>query len=272
MKRVERHNAWRRAVQSLRELQQGFAAAMNGRTDTLRPAVDGRALGAEARIGIYRHAIAATRLRALRDTYPVVCALVGDAFFERLADRYATRHPSRCGDLCVYGAELCDFIAQMPEAVGPVPYLADIARLEWLRQEAALAADAEPVSDSRCLSRDAIDPDRVRATLHPSLRLIRSPFPILTIHRWCETPTEPTPRLEDGPECGLIWRSGDQVAESVIHPANHAFIEALRDGCTVAEGAATAWLLDADFAVGKCLTDLLDRGLIIEFPMKENIT
>lgn len=259
-------------MSSLRELQRGFSAAMHGHADAMLPAIDGRALGAPARLAIYRNAIAATRLRALRDTYPAVCALVGDHFFERLTDRYTDRHPSRCGDLCAFGAAFPQFIAQSPEAVGPVPYLADVARLEWLRQEAALAAGSNPESGldrQPAVATESTDPQRLRAVLHPSLRTIRSEFPVIAIHRWCATPNEPSPHLDDGPQCALIWRTDDAVVESVIHPASLAFVEALRDSCTIFDAATAGWSHDTEFDATVCLEDLLTRGLIVDLVQKE---
>ena len=252
---------------SLRELQRGFAAAMamHDRAEGIVPAIDGGAIGASARLGIYRNAIAATRLRALEDTFPAVLALVGAPFFERLAVRYSDLNPSRSGDLCDYGARFPQFIEGSPEAIEPVPYLADIANLEWLRQEAALAADALPAPDPRWCLTAAVDPRRLRATLHPSLRSLRSAFPVFAIHRWCDTPAAPAPRLDDGPECGLIWSADGEVAETAIHPASHAFVEALRGGGTLADAAAAGESQDELFHLRDCLDGLLDRGLIVDF-------
>ncbi len=250
---------------SLRELQRDFAAAMRGDADGIAPAIDGGALGARARLEIYRHAIAATRWRTLSGTFPAVLALVGDAFFEGLAHRYAARHPSRSGDLCAYGERFAEFIGQSPEAIEPVPYLADVARLEWSRQEAALAADAGPTPDARRSLVAAADPGGLRTTLHPSLRSMRSEFPVFSIHRWCDAPVGAAPRLEDGPECGLIWRSGGEIAETAIHPASYAFVTVLRAGGTLADAAAAGAAQDAGFDAGECLGGLLDRGLIVDF-------
>lgn len=259
-------------MSNLRELQRGFSAGMQGHSDAIHGSIDGRALGAAARLAIYRNAIAATRLRALRDTFPAVCALVGDTFFEQLADRYADRYPSRCGDLCAFGAVFPQFIAQSPEAIEPVPYLADVARLEWLRQEAALAAGSNPDSD-RCRPPAAVlesaDPQRSRTVLHPSLRTIRSAFPVISIRRWCDTPSEPAPHLDDGPQCGLIWRSGDEVIECEVHAASLAFVEALGESCTIFDAAAAGWSHDTEFDATLCLEDLLTRGLIVDLVQKE---
>ena len=253
----------------LRELQRSFSAAMQGRVAGIVPAIDGGALGAAARLGIYRNAIAATRLRALRETFPTVEALVGAPFFERLAHRYADGAPPSSGNLCAYGGQFAEFIGEFREAIEPVPYLADVARLDWLRLEAALAADADVYTapDPRQWRRAAAEHDRVGATLHPSLRLIRSAFPIFSIHRWCAAPSDPAPSLADGPECGLIWRVAGEVAQSAIHPASYTFVEALRRGSSLAEATAAAGSRDTGFDPIDCSRSMLDQRLIVAFTL-----
>lgn len=247
----------------LRDLQRSFSAAMLGDAEGIMEEIHGGALGAAARIRIYRNAIAATRVRTLGESFPTVRALVGAVFFEQLAHRYAAHHPSRSGDLCEYGGEFPAFIEQSPEAMEPVPYLADVARLEWLRQQAALAADARTTRKQRWLRVMGNAPRGLRAKFHPSVRALRSAFPVFTLFRWCDTPTEPAPRLDEGPECGLIWRADGEVVQSAIHPASYAFTHALLHGGTVAAACAAGSSQDGDFAPDECLRSLLECGIIV---------
>ena len=247
---------------SLRELQQGFAAAMAGAGDGgIGGEIVGGSLGADARLGVYRHAITATRLRVLQETFPAVESLVGGAFFEQLAQRYASHCPSHSGNLCAYGGDFPSFIARCPQATDPVPYLADVAWLEWRRQEAALAADAEIPRQVRVLSGE---PARLRAQLHPSLRSIESAFPVISIHLWCGAPEGPPPSLDAGAECGLIWRSGAEVAEAGGHPATHAAVEVLRRGRSLADAAAAGAASDPQFDLDECLRSLIASDLIVD--------
>ena len=248
-------------MSKLRDLQRDFSAAMRGDSEGVLAHIDGGTLGGQARLGIYRNAIAATRLRTLSESFPTVRAFVGDAFFEQLAHRYATLHPSRSGNLCDYGGQFGDFIEGSPEAIEPVPYLADVARLEWLRQRAALAAEAKP----RRLRVVGGNERGQRATFHPSVGALRSRFPVFTLYRWCEAPNEPAPRLEDGPECGLIWRAGGEVAQSAINPASYAFVHALLQGGTVAAACAAGSSQDVDFAPDECLRSLIECAIIVGF-------
>src|SRR5205814_1248125 len=90
---------------------------------------------------IYRRNVLANLHDALAAAYPVVRRLVGDAFFRELAERFARAHPSASRDLHRYGKPLPQFIADYAPAVG-LPYLADVARLEWAVAQAFHAASA----------------------------------------------------------------------------------------------------------------------------------
>src|SRR3546814_9077986 len=75
-----------------------------------------------------------------------------------------------------YGAEFPDFIASFPPAES-LPYLADVARIERAATEAYHECEALPLILSALAD---VPPDRapmLRFRLHPSLRLVRSPYP-----------------------------------------------------------------------------------------------
>ena len=81
------------------------------------------------------------RAGVLAGAYPIVAKIVGESFFEGLAREYLRRFPSASGDLNEYGASLAQFVAAFPHT-GDLPYLADVARMEWLAHRAHYAADA----------------------------------------------------------------------------------------------------------------------------------
>jgi hypothetical protein len=118
------------AAPRLHELQRGFADALLGRGDAVAVWVDGAGLNPSARLRIDQHAGAAAFTAALRDSYPTVHALVGEAFFDMLAARYRQPHPSTSGNLQQFGGALADFMASMPE-VQTLKYLFDASRLDW---------------------------------------------------------------------------------------------------------------------------------------------
>lgn len=247
---------------SLLELQQGFADAMLGRSDRVAAWVEGAGMQAAARLRVYRHAIASTLHAALRDTYPAVLALVGEAFFEELAERYRLQWPSAGGNLQQFGASLADFIEQMP-SLQTLPYLPDVARLEWLRQVAALAAD-RPVVDAAVLAHWATcEPADVRMALHPSVQLLAGAHAVLTLWQWCRQPIGTAPNPQACAEHVLLWRDGNEVAMAAVAPATFRCIDVLAEGCDLASAYLAATDVDPHFDVRTCLQDLLALQLVV---------
>lgn len=255
------------AAPRLRELQQGFAAAVLGRDDGVAAWVGGAGLEPAARLRIYEHAIAATLTAALRDTYPGVLALVGEEFFDAVAARYRRQHPSTSGNLQHFGAALADFLTGMPEAA-TLQYLPDVARLEWCRQLTALAADATTVDALRCAEVAVAAPESLHLRLHPSVHMLRSAHAVLSLWQWCQAPGEAAPRADVG-EHVLLWREDGDVAMAALAPATFRCIEMLADG----HGVVTAWTsardVDPAFDLESCLRDLLGHGLVVAFADEE---
>ena len=89
----------------------------------------------ERRIGVYRNNVKASLVAALVGAFPVVQRLVGEEFFEAAAFVFVEHHPPRSPVLAEYGAGFAAFLEGF-EPARDLPYLADIARLEWARQQA----------------------------------------------------------------------------------------------------------------------------------------
>ncbi len=251
-----------RAAPSLLELQRGFAGAMLGQGDAAAAWIEGAGLEPTARLRVYRHAIAGTLHAALRDTYPTVLALVGDAFFEELAERYRLEHPSTSGNLQHFGAAMPDYIEGMP-SLQALPYLPDMARLEWLRQETALAAEQPPLAAAALTHWATCEPADVRMAFHPSMHLMASSYAALTLWRWCQAPQGLAPNPQAGAEHVLLWRDGGEVAMATIDPATFRCIDALAEGCDLASAYLAATDVDPRFDVQACLQDLLAHHLIV---------
>ena len=116
---------------ALRDLQAAFAAhVIGGDRADLVAAVVGDTIPAAARLRVYRHHVFESLGAALAATFPTVQALVGTDFFRGLARASSvTRLPAQ-PVLAEYGADFPAFIAGY-EAARDLPYLADVARLDW---------------------------------------------------------------------------------------------------------------------------------------------
>ncbi|HXG29120.1 MAG TPA: DNA-binding domain-containing protein [Nevskiales bacterium] len=126
------------------------------------------------RFAVYRNNVVVSLIDALADTYPVVVQLVGEAFFRAMAREYVRAHLPTSPVLAQYGGDFATFIDTFAPAAS-VPYLSDVARLEWAYLQALHAPDA-PVLTPAALQAALADPERLpalRLHLHPSLHGLR---------------------------------------------------------------------------------------------------
>ncbi len=244
---------------SLAELQHAFAAAIvDGAAPALEPWIAARGIAPAARLRIYRHANFAIHVDALAISFPALRHLLGDDCFDGLATRHAAYRGSRSGNLQDYGADFADYLAAQPETAA-WPWLGEVARLEWLRQEVALAADEAPADAATLLATliDASQPLRLR----PCVRVLSSAWAVLDLWRCAEAPEHDAidPAM---PQSVLLWREGSQVAMRAIAPAQAAFVEALRHESSLDLALAAAQLIEAQAPPETLLRPLLEHALL----------
>jgi hypothetical protein len=127
------------------------------------------------RFAVYRNNVLVALVDALADTYPVVQALVGVDFFRAMAQEFVRGQPPTSPVLAGYGAGFAAFIEGFAPAAG-LPYLPDLARLEWMRVEVYHAADVAPLRVEEIAPRLAdadLQPPAV-LDLHPAARVLCS--------------------------------------------------------------------------------------------------
>lgn len=254
---------------SLLELQRGFRTAVL--TDTAMPPslIDGGKVSAEARLGIYRNNAIGNLTRALRLSFPAVERLVGADFFAAVAQRFIEAAPPSVADLNQYGDGFAAFLASF-KAAASVPYLADVARLEWAVSRALHAPPAEPLVPADL---SAVPPEREAELCfqpHPTLSLLALGYPAHAI--WdavlCEDADEHSTRLaaidiDAGGETLAVLRSdGALEVEPLTAPA-FDLAQALTAGCQLG-GALTC--VSADDAAA-LLADFLARGFFAGFSL-----
>jgi len=252
---------------SLRELQQGFTDAVLGAADVPPMfALAGTADGVE-RIAIYRRSIFTNYRNALGATYPVVKRLVGAPFFHAAADEFVRAHPSLSGDLNIYGCEFGDFLAAYPYAA-ELPYLPDVARLEWSIDEANRAPDVAIAPERVIAALGAITPERlpeVRLRLHPSVRMIASAFPVLRIWQVNQPDyaCDEDVALDAGGDTLVVARGSDGVTLARLGVGDHAWLATLASGRNLAAAIDAAAAVNADFDLGAALATHIGSGTIV---------
>jgi hypothetical protein len=242
---------------SLADLQRDFARAVLKPDGAVPSGLAGEPDAAAARLAIYRRAIFANYRNALGATYPLVRRILGAAPFGAAVDAFVRAHPSRSGDLNVYGDAFPAFLAAHEPTPTP-PWLADVARLEWAIDEAHRAADVRAAPDRVLASLAAVPADRLPATtleLAPSCRLLKSDFPILAIWKAnqpdCAGDDEVPP---DAPaDALLVRRDADGIGIERVPLGDYAWLEALATGATFAAAIDAASRADIGFDLGRAL-------------------
>ena len=255
----------------LDRVQADFAAALvdSSAVPLLLPALEGTNTRVPERLALYRGNVSAAWEKALANAYPVVRALVGDEFFGGLARAYARACPSDSGDLNRLGARFCEFIASF-EHTQSLPYLGDVAALEWSVHAAHYAADPVPLTRERI---GALEPGELltaRFALHPACAWLRSSYPIASI--WLAHQPQSAVALPDSIDRGefaLVVRPRWRVEVLTSSAGEIAALAQLRAGADL-EAAITAGLrAEPGFAFPRTLVRWLDCSVLVEHPASQ---
>jgi hypothetical protein len=245
--------------------QARFAEAL---TDRRKPVPDRlaawNARRPDRRFGIYRNNVFTGLTEALKSRFPAAAAIVGDEFLAAMAGDYVRLEPPRSPLLLAYGDTFADFVARFEPASG-LPYLPDVIRLEAARSHAYHAADCPPLDAEHLAS---VAPERLPLLTfrpHPSLAVIRSAHPVVTI--WAMNAGEmPLGPIDDWRgEDALVVRPAMTVHVHRLYPGGAAFVEALADGRKLGEAVENAFADHGGFDLTANLAAALQSGAFAAF-------
>lgn len=236
----------------LNEQQAAFAGAVW--RDDAAPDIG---LKQPGRFAIYRNNVFAGLAGVLAARYPVVQRLLGDECFRGCCLRFVSDEPPRSPVLGDYGTDFADFLTALSD-LASLPYLADVARLEWachatLNGDDAIVLTPEALSD--------IEPGRVADLVlqrHPTACVLRSNYPVHSIwHTNMFDAATRTITADAAGEAVLVSRVDDQVSVMLLAPAAAAFTDVLFSGAPLADAAVAAAEIDPAFALAPTLAALL---------------
>lgn len=225
-----------------------------------RPAglVDGSGRAAGRRFDVYRNNVAVSLTEALETAFPVIRKLLGEKNFRTVAGAFLRRHPPSSPLMMFYGEEMPKFLRTF-EPTSKIGYLPDIARLELAIRESYHAADSEPVDPAKLQGMSPDDLMALRFDLAPSLRLIRSPWPIHAIWRFNTEESAPKPAM--AAQDVAVLRVDLDPLPHLLPLGSGAFIEALTEGRTLGESVDLV-AEQPGFDLTTTLALLLDAGAI----------
>ncbi|MHB1246671.1 MAG: HvfC/BufC family peptide modification chaperone [Sulfuriferula sp.] len=256
-------------MHSLRDLQQDFLTTVfSGEKNALAQHLVGTESERSWRADIYRNNTFSNLRNTLESTYPVIVKLVGVEFFRHAAQEYILQYPSVSGDLHLFGEVFGAFLASFPP-VEQLPYLPDVARLEWLCHKAYFAADHTPLALDRLMQ---VPPTRyvdLQFKLNPACTLFESAFPADRIWQINQDQYtgEQSLDLSSGGATALVTRVMYRVTVSRMARSEWCALQALSTGLTFATACDVALRIDPEFDLVSTLHRWVNDSILVDFSL-----
>ncbi|MEJ2620304.1 MAG: DNA-binding domain-containing protein [Candidatus Thiodiazotropha sp.] len=199
------------------------------------------------RFQVYRNNFIVLNGDAVADMYPVIKRLLGDEAFRMLATAYVRNDPPSERTLLLYGEHFADFLSAIPE-LSALPYLSDIARLEFAWTAAYHAADEVPLRAEQIahLSSDVITGFQLQP--HSSMQLLASDYPIQRIWMVHQDSTHDEVISLDEGGCRLaVIRPQSTVEVRELSKGEFELLSRLADAANVAQAFESAIEVEPEF-------------------------
>ncbi len=245
---------------ALRDLQAAFAAHLEGRdAGDLAAGVMGDSIPAAARLQVHANHVRHSLAEALAATFPTVRALVGEDFFRDLARAYVAHTLPAQPVLAEYGETFPGFVAGWAPA-GTLPYLADVARLDWALNAAWHAPLEGRLTAGDLAALPAQDLPARRLALSAGTSVLSSAYPLDRIWSASQPGAADEPVVLDGGVHLVVLRQADDASFACLSPGETALLEALADGGSLEAAAGRAASADSDFDLSYGFARLLGLG------------
>lgn len=187
------------------------------------------------RLQIYKNNTRLALTELLIQTFPAVTKLVDEKFMRYAAQEFWAQHRPVSGDMNDYGADFSTFLQSFPP-LSQHSYVADVARLEWLRHEAWLS----PILPSALNINGPL-------YLQPHTRLLHSRWPVARLWAFALEGAEP-PDVSSGESFVLIHRAeSNQVVVRTLDKSAYALLATIHEKGTLAALPSDKVFLDEAF-------------------------
>jgi hypothetical protein len=250
----------------LAEQQRAMAARILGRDQATVDAWVGAPDGVDvaSRLAIYTLGYPARVTESLRETFPATAHILGDGSFASLSARYLAQVPAAQRNLNYIGSALPELLRTDPLA-SDLPFLPDLARLEWAVMQCFHSDPADPFDISSCAMWTMADWAGARIGFQPQMELVCSPWPLgaLRAARHSDRSTIDVD-LVGRPDRLLVYRKGFEVVEESVDEAEATAIQRLRVGAELGEVIASLASAGAQAdALMALFSRWTSRGLVV---------
>jgi len=225
---------------SLSELQSQFKQYLmfqNGQIDEHIYSTE--ELSNNFRLAIYANAYCMRLVETLQKDFPAILYLLGDDAFTQAAVAYIKEHPSQHPSLRFFGQYFSEFLHQDTN-YRAMPYLSELAQLEWLLVEAFNAKDVSLIQESDV----ANVPPEAWSTLvldfQASVHCFQYRWNIIPI--WKAEQDEqipPQPEELDSEEICLVWRQNYMTRYRTLEPDEALVLGSMLEGADFSDMCAS---------------------------------
>jgi len=219
--------------------------------------------GAKRRLAIYQRHYHEGLSRHLLGRFPTVEWLLGSDRMRALVDAFIRVSPPKAPCMAEYGVDFTNFIA-WDHATHNLPYLEDVAWLDWHLGDAAVAVDQRPIEIGVL---QAVPPDRlpdVTMTLQSGARYLGSGWPVDELVRVKLSENAPD-QLAFDPEPVSLEITGSRGRFGVrrLDAAAFKFRSAISQGQPLGFAMQRALETDSAFDVPLGLASVFADGLVV---------
>ncbi|MBN9490738.1 MAG: putative DNA-binding domain-containing protein [Alphaproteobacteria bacterium] len=249
---------------ALRDLQAEMAAYLvSGADADILGSIVGDTIPAAARLRIHRHQLYESLATALAGTFSTVQQLVGDPFFRSIARAFIAQALPAQPVLSEYGEGFPAFVDTYELARG-LPYLADVARLDWALNLAFNSPIGRRLTAADLSSIPGEQLPSMKVGLAPGTRVIHSTYPLDRI--WSASQPNASTAMVDlggGDAWLLVFRRPDDAGFIVLTEAEAVFVTALAAGASLEDAALAAFAANARFDLSVTFSRLLDLRVFV---------
>lgn len=220
------------------------------------------------RLAVYKNNVYHSLIEALADTYPVIQQLVGKDFFAATAKDYISQFPPSSAVLLEFGGQFSDFLASF-EPAAALPYLCDLAKLEYAWQESYHERDCQSLSVDDFASIPADSLYQQSLVCHPSLQLLHSPFAVGSIwqaHQHSEGLSEEL--RVDQQEWLAVVRPQYQVQVCFLDEPGFKFVQYLKAGRALGEVVDEIAMSFPQWQISETLAFAIQQGFFSDVRTK----
>jgi len=217
-------------------------------------------ISSEERIRIYKDNVILTLTDTLKNRHMAVLNLVGEDFFKYMANEFIKQNPSKSGNLDEYGANFYEFIASFQPAAN-LPYLPDVAHLEWLMHLAYFASDCGAIDKTKLSQVPPEKIDQIKFEIHPSANFISSKYPIDNIYNFSLGKLDGEININERGAKILVYRYEYEVKFLSLTDDEYSFLIAINNNNNLYQ----AFENTANIDIGSAINKFVNNGVFVEF-------